>query len=118
MHVRTSGFLNAWSNGNYGALAEYGSHRRNQDLSKGQLAGEMRGQFDVFELQDYQIIELENSAPAIWLTRGVATMNGEAGTFECRWVLEDDDGNGAFGQAGGTWRLVFCDPTIWRRPET
>jgi len=113
----TAGFLNSWRETNYGALADYCSRRMAGVKRKGQHAGEMRELFDGFTLTDFDVAEVENSAPAIWLSRGTATVNGESGTFECRWLIEDDDGNLGYGDESANWRLVFCSPSVWRRDE-
>ena len=70
-----------------------------------------------FVLSEFRVTELENTAPAIWLSKGEATVNGSPGTFECRWTLEEADGGFGYGSASALWRLVFCDPTVWRRSE-
>ena len=81
------------------------------------MAGQLREAFDGFILSEFRVTELENTAPAIWLSRGEATVNGSPGTFECRWTLEEADGGFGYGSDSALWRLVFCDPTVWRRSE-
>ena len=61
--------------------------------------------------------ELENTAAAIWVSRGEATVNGTPGTFECRWTMEETDGSFGYGSDSALRRLVFCAPTVWR-PST
>lgn len=114
LHRLTSTFLSAWRDANFGALATLASHRIAKQKSQGQLAGELREDFDGCDLSEFEVIELENSAPALWLTRGTAVMNGKHGLFECRWRLEEQDGNSGFGSASSEWRLVFCDSRVWR----
>ena len=110
----TSTFLEAWRNSNFGALAALASRRIAKQKSKSRLAGELREDFEFCNLTEFEIDELEHRAPAIWLTRGTAVMNGSRGTFECRWLLEDADGKSGFGADATEWRLVFCDPSVWR----
>ena len=117
LHQLTVAFLTAWRESNFGALAGLASRRFNAYKSPGQLAGEMRQVFDGFTLTEFEIAELANSAPAIWLTRGNAVVNGDSGTFECRWLSEEENGDSGFGSPTANWRLVFCDPTVWRRDE-
>ena len=81
------------------------------------MAGQLRGAFDGFVLSEFRVTELENAAPAIWLSRGQATVNDSPGTFECRWTLEEVDGAFGYASDSAIWRLVFCDPTVWRRSE-
>ena len=95
-------------------MATLASHRIAKGKSKQRLAGELREDFDSCDLVEFEVTELENRAPAIWLTRGTAVMNGKHGLFECRWTLEDEDGGPGFGSASSEWRLVFCDSRVWR----
>ena len=44
-------------------------------------------------------------------------MNETPGTFECRWIIEEADGSVGYGSDSAQWRLVFCDPSVWRRSE-
>ena len=110
----TNSFLEAWRNSNFGALAALASYRVGKQKSKSRLAGELREVFDCCHLTEFEVDELEHRAPVIWLTRGTAVMNRRLGTFECRWLLEDADGNSGFGSVAAEWRLVFCDASVWR----
>ena len=114
LHERTNTFLSAWRDSNFGRMATLASHRIAKGKSKQRLAGELREDFDSCDLVEFEVTELENRAPAIWLTRGTAVMNGKHGLFECRWTLEDEDGGPGFGSASSEWRLVFCDSRVWR----
>jgi hypothetical protein len=116
MLSRTADFMNAWRARNFGVMSGLASYFVRHDESSGRVAGLLRSRFDGFLLTQFEVTELENDAPAIWLTRGTATVNGEIGAFECRWILEEDDGTTGFGSETAEWRLVFCDPSIWRRP--
>ena len=110
-------FLTAWRDSNFGALAGLASRLFTANKKSGQLAGDMRQAFDHSSLTDFEVTELENSAPALWLVRGRAVVNCDPGSFECRWLIEDEDGNPGYGSPSANWRLVFCDPSVWRRDE-
>ena len=111
-------FLTGWRENNFGALSRFPSRQfGRKETTLGQMAGQLREAFDGFVLSEFRVTELENTAPAIWLSRGEATMNGSPGTFECRWTLEEADGGFGYGSDSALWRLVFCDPTVWRRSE-
>ena len=114
----TNTFLKAWRNSNFGALAALASRRIGRQKTRSKLAGELREVFDFCNLTEFEVDELEHRAPAIWLTRGTAVMNGRRGTFECRWLLEDADGSSGFASDAAEWRLVFCDPSVWRSGES
>ena len=61
--------------------------------------------------------ELENTAPAIWVSRGEATVNDSPGTFEYRWTVEEAAVSFGYGSDSAQLRLVFYDPTVWRRSD-
>ena len=116
IYTLTVEFLTGWRERNFGVIAQFPSRQfRNRGATIGQMAGQMRENFDGFVLSDYRVTELENIAPAIWLARGVATMNDLIGTFECRWTVEEDDGTPGFGSGSAQCRLVYCDPSVWQR---
>ena len=111
-------FLSCWRARNFGALALFPSRRfGEQETTHGQMAGRLREIFEGFALSEFRVTELEKTAPAIWLSRGEATVNDSPGTFECRWTVEEADGGSGYGSNSAQWRLVFCDPTVWRRNE-
>ena len=116
IYTLTVQFLTGWRECNFGALALLPSNRLDKrDATTGQLAGGLRDVFEGFTLSEFRVTELENAAPAIWLSRGEAIVNESPGTFECRWTLEEADGRLGYGSDSALWRLVFCDPTVWRR---
>ena len=118
IHALTVEFLTGWRERNFGALAHFPSRQYGKrETMLGQMAGQLRGAFNGFVLSEFRVTELENTAPAIWLSRGKATVNDSPGTFECRWTLEEADGSLGYGSDSALWRLVFCDPTVWRRSE-
>ena len=118
IHELTVEFLTRWRERNFGALARFQSRQfMTQGITTGQLAGQLRVAFDGFVLSDFCVTELENTAPAIWLSKGEATVNDTPGTFECRWNLEEADGSFRYGSDSALRRLVFCDPTVWRRGD-
>ena len=118
IHALTVDFLTGWRERNFGALARFPRRQfGKQETTLGQIAGHLHEAFDGFVLSEFRVTELENTAPAIWLSRGAATLNDSTGTFECRWIVEKADGSFGYGSDSALWRLVFCDPTVWRRSE-
>ena len=110
---RTRDFMNAWESGNYGMLATFQRRMLVAGDSPGAQAGQMRDLFDFFHLSEYELSEIDNEAPVIYNVHGTATVNGQPGTFKCRWILEEDDGTPAPLSETAQWGLVFCNPTIW-----
>ena len=111
-------FLTSWRDRNFGALARFPSKQfGKQETTLGQMAGRVREVFEGCVLSEFRVTELDNTAPTIWLSRGEAIMNDSQGTFECRWIVEEADGSFGYGSDSAQWRLVFCDPTVWRRSE-
>ena len=118
IHAFTVEFLTGWRARNFGALARFPSRQfGKRETTLGQIAGRLREVFEGFVLSEFRVTEMENTAPAIWLSRGEATVNDSPGTFECRWTVEEADGHFGYGSDSALWRLVFCDPTVWRRSE-
>ena len=119
IHALTVKFLTNWRERNFGALACFPSRQfGKQETTRGQMAGRLREVFEGFVLSEFRVAELENTAPAIWLSRGEATVNNSPGTFECRWTVGEADGSFGYGSDFALWCLVFCDPTVlWRRCE-
>ena len=118
IHALTVEFLTGWRERNFGALARFPSRQFGKwETTLGKMAGRLREVFEGFVLSEFRVTELENTAPAIWLSRGEATVNDSPGTFECRWIVEEADGSFGYGSDSALWRLVFCDPTVWRRSE-
>ena len=119
IHTLTVEFLTGWRERNFGALARFPSRRFGErETTLKRIAGRLREGFEDFVLSEFCVTELENTAPAIWLSRGEATVNGTPGIFECRWIIEEADGSSGYGSDSALWRLVFCDPnTVWRRSQ-
>ena len=118
IHSLTVEFLTSWRERNFGALARFPMRQfGNRETTPGKMAGQLRKDFEGFVLSEFRVTELENTKPAIWVSRGEATVNGTPGTFECRWTMEEADGSFGYGSNSALWRLVFCDPTVWRRSE-
>ena len=98
VHALTVKFLTSWRERNFGALARFPSRQfGKRETTLGQMAGHLREAFDGFVLSEFRVTELENTAPAIWLSRGEATVNDSPGTFECRWTMEEADGTFGYG---------------------
>ena len=118
IYALTVEFLTGWRESNFGVLAHFPSRQfGRKGTTLGQIAGQLREAFDGFVLSEFQVTELENIAPAIWLSRGEATVNESTGTFECRWTMEESAGGFGYGSDSALWRLVFCAPTVWRPSE-
>ena len=118
IHSLTVKFLSNWRERNFGALARFPRRQfRNREKTPGEMAGQLRKDFEGFVLSDFRVTEMENTALAIWVSRGEATVNGTPGTFECRWTMEEADGSFRCSSDSALWRLVYCDSTVWRRSE-
>ena len=118
IHALTMEFLTGWRDRNFGRLARFPSrHLAIRQKTAGQIAGQLRQAFDGYDLSEFLVTELENTAPAVWMSRGRAKVNDSPGIFECRWISEQPDGSFGYGSDLAIWRLVFCEPTVWRRSE-
>ena len=117
IHSLTVEFLTNWRARNFGALARFPTRQfGSREKTPSQMAGQLRDEFKGFVLSDFRVTALENIAPAIWVSKGEAAVNGMPGTFECRWTIDEADGTLGFGSDSAVRRLVFCDPnTVWKR---
>ena len=111
---RTVAFFVAWRDRNYGELTKFDNKVLIQNRSLGERAGEMRELFDAFELKDWSVVTISNSAPAVWTVRGEAIVNGLTGSFECRWNLQSEDGMPGFNVPEAELRLASCGPSVWQ----
>ena len=118
IYALTVEFLTSWRDRNFGELARFPSRRFEKgEVTPRQLAGRMREIFEGFILSAFRVQELANTAPAIWVSRGEATVNDSLGTYECRWTVEEADGSSGYGSDSALRRLVFCDPAVVWRPS-
>ena len=119
IHTLTVEFLTSWRDRNFGELTRFPSRRFEKgEVTTRQLAGRMREIFEGFVLSEFRVLELESTAPAIWVSRGEATVNDSLGTYECRWTFEEADGRFGYGSDSALQRLVFCDPAVvWRTSD-
>ena len=113
---RTNDFFAAWHKRNFGLMASFESRSFTAHKRERRVAGELRDRFEGYELQDFEVQQVENSAPAVWIARGAATVNGVPGSFECRWISENSEGRSGFGDETAEWRLL-CAPSIWTASE-
>lgn len=118
IHALTTEFLTAWRERNFGSLARFPSRNLAiRQYTLGQLAGQLREDFESYTLTEFRVTELENTAPAVWMSSGTATVNDSPGTFECRWISEEPDGSFGYGSESAIWRLVIYSPAVWRRSK-
>ena len=69
IYTLTVQFLTRWRERNFGALALLPSNRLDKrDTTIRQMAGRLRDVFEGFTLSEFRVTELENTAPAIWLS--------------------------------------------------
>lgn len=108
---RTEDFLVAWRHRNFGTMTSFESRSFTAHNPQRQVAGELWDRFEGHELQDFEVRQVENSAPAVWIARGSATVNGVPGAFECRWISEEPEGRSGFGDETTEWRLL-CASSI------
>ena len=74
IHALTVEFLTGWRERNFGALARFPSRQFGKlETTLGQMAARLREGFKGFVLSEFRVTELDNTAQAIWLSRGEAT---------------------------------------------
>ena len=57
----------------------------------------MRDLFEAFELSEYLIREIDNSASVVADAPGIVTVNRDQSTFESRWVFQNEQAVQPFG---------------------
>lgn len=102
-------FLEFWSEGNYGGMAELFWSRVTPDRKR--YAGEVRLQFSHINVTSYSIYRIVDEAPAI--TEVFVTLddaNGDCRYAKFRMIYEDKDGDGtARAIPEGVWRVVWLN---------
>lgn len=109
---QTVDFLEAWVSTNFGRMGSYASRMLGPSRNDNAWAGEARERFSPFQLADFEISEIENSAYAVWIARGKATVNDDRVDLTVRWVLQTDEGRPPVGsnEANVRWQLVNFNP--------
>jgi hypothetical protein len=110
-------FLNAWRAENYGLMAKR-THPFGP-LSINARAGEVRRYYQDLSLDDFSILEIEDTAPAVTeiTVRGRGAQYGISfdGVGKFRLVKMDEIGDPIIsGESGGTWFVMTWNP--WQPP--
>ena len=108
-------FFDTWKRKNWGSLRDFVAFRDRKNSTFGALAGELKELFGAFTLEDFEMCDVVHQAPALRLVHGTATVNGQRGSFECRWTFENEDGKVMLPSEGGSPKLFFCSPSIFKR---
>jgi hypothetical protein len=117
IHQQTAEFLGAWQQQNYGKLASFVSPLVVSGDTPRAAAGEMRELFESSKLTAFAIERLENAAPAVWLAHGTAVADERERVFECRWLIQDEEGGSGYGKPNGAWRMIPCSPWMILQKE-
>lgn len=103
-------FLTNWNKKNYGAIATQISHFK-KEINLGQEAGRVRKIFDKKNLKGYELISIEDCAPAITEVIVNVKFEFEQQDFETeiklRMIYQNEKGeNLVFGQSDGEWKFI------------
>jgi hypothetical protein len=104
-------FLEAWKTKNYGAMAGLlATNALSYDDSRGKAAGNVRGEYELMPLDDFEIVELDFQAAVICEVEAKLTCQGETKQAWLRWIREDGKGGPALLDADGSWRVMSWGP--------
>lgn len=100
-------FLEAWKNKNYGLMAKYAVNISN--IPRGQLAGRLRNDFQLVELEHYELQSVTQPtiarAEATVLMRGHTLQKTIEGKFQLIGFKSKDDGDFAMPTDEGFWTI-------------
>jgi len=109
-------FLSAWEKHNYGAMA--GLLARNSlefHESQGKAAGNVRGSYELLELEAFEVTALDFQAAAICEAEVELTCGGEGRCAWLRCIREDENGDPALEGEPGEWRVMSWGPHAFFR---
>jgi hypothetical protein len=104
-------FLSAWEKRNYGVMA--GMLARNSlefDESRGKAAGNVRDDYQLLELEAFEIKALDFQAAVICEVEVELTCEGARRCAWLRCIREDENGNPALNGEPGEWRVMSWGP--------
>ena len=110
-------YLGAWRERNYGTMAGTLAFLARKD-SVNRTAGMVREECDGFDLNEFSIHRLDFQAAATCEVEVTLVLNGERRDAQMRWIRERPDGEVAFPNQAGEWKLmVWGPPAMLHRAE-
>ena len=113
-------FLAAWQTGNYGKMA--GLQARNStdyDQNIGKAAGDVRDQYELVELEGFELLELDFVAASICVVNARLTTDGATEPAWLRWIHEDNHGAPIIDGGAGAWKVMSWGPlAFFNEPES
>jgi hypothetical protein len=112
-------FLTYWQRKNYGGIAGCLPHRV-RTTSGGGLPREIRQEYSSHVLENYTILAVDQSAPAVCEIETRLTL-ADAGEklAALRWIYEGEDGKSSSPPLPGGWRLIIWESLVFlnRQPK-
>jgi hypothetical protein len=111
-------YLQAWRERNYGKMAgSLASLAKKGSLAR--TAGLVREEYEEFDLAEFSIHRLDFQAAATCEVEVALVLDGESRRAQMRWIRESADGEVAFPNQAGEWRLMVWGPlAMLHRAET
>lgn len=104
-------FLAAWKTQNYGAMARLlARNSLSYDQSIGKAAGNVRSEYELMPLDEFEVLEFDFQAAAICEIEALLTCDGNAKPAWLRWIREDGDGAPVIDDADGSWKVMSWGP--------
>jgi hypothetical protein len=117
VYTRATEYLIAWKTKNYGKMASVLASLVTRGDSPGKLAGRVRDDYSLVELEDFEITRLDFEAPVICEVDVDLTADGQTHAGRMRWIREDDDGKPVLSNQSGRWRLICWGPWAMLTPR-
>lgn len=111
VHHAAEEFLKAWQGENYGEMArQLAPCSIGYDEHVGKAAGLIRGQYEIVQLESFEIIELDFVAASICVVKACLTTNAAPEPAWLRWIHEDPNGAAIIDDGDGTWKVMSWGP--------
>ncbi|MEX2555759.1 MAG: hypothetical protein WEB06_09015 [Actinomycetota bacterium] len=107
--VAASRYLAAWREKNLGRMATM-VPRQLSESSVNKMAGEIRTQFEGFDLQHFEVVALDFNAPAVCEVDVTLTLAEGVKPGRMRWIRENSEGESVTPIEQGEWRLWLWGP--------
>jgi hypothetical protein len=109
-------YLNGWKTKNYGQMAAALAALTTGGDPPGKVAGQVRDEYSLIELEDFEITRLDFRAAAICEIDVDLTSDGKTHAGRMRWIRENNAGEVVLPNQAGDWRLISWGPWAMLNP--
>ncbi|MCK7677966.1 hypothetical protein M0E84_07980 [Corynebacterium sp. CCM 9186] len=116
--VACTQFLKHWSNFHWGPLGEYFMKQKGTSTTTGKLAYEAKNLYEVYKLENWEILKVRHTAAAIAEVDVKLIINGETHKTSLRWIRIGLNGDATVEWGPGKWKLSMFGPGHFINTET